>query len=242
MTIAVYWEPFSIPYGEVTLVEGWVRELAEKPVKRFRMSSGTYVLSSDAAVAFPRTGPIGSDELFKRLMGAGKRIAGFEHDSHWIDINNLDAIARAEAQILATGEDLSSSQRASNGAVTALLVHRPGAVLLEQREEGALRYAGLWDLPGFCPGDENEGQPERRFARQLLLGDDAVPRFLLSFDDLDVHSGKFIRHRVFDIRCYNDTTVRPGTWVAMTGDSRTEALSSPAKRAVAALQARSSPE
>src|SRR6185369_3742398 len=47
-TVATHFEPFQIPFGEVTLDDGFITDYREKPVRQIRVSSGTYVLSARA--------------------------------------------------------------------------------------------------------------------------------------------------------------------------------------------------
>lgn len=229
MTVAVHWEPFPIPYGEVELEGGWVQELNEKPIKHYRMSSGTYVVDAAAATAFPEGGPIGSPELFERLKRRGGRVAAFEHTSRWVDVNDNAGVSKAERMILDDGNDYFGQGMTPDREVAALLVHGEGRIWLRPPGDGAHRYAGLWDLPVY-PADPSLGAEGP--ARQLHVDSRTHAKFLFSFDDLDPQSRECIRHHVFELAGREYTPIGEGQWIDADG-SRGLRLSSPARRALA---------
>jgi NDP-mannose synthase len=98
-TIATHFEPFQIPFGEVNLNEGLVTEYSEKPVRRIRISSGTYVLAARACEFIDPAGPTSVPQLFTALRRQGERVSAFEHAAPWIDVNDAAAIKRAEQLI-----------------------------------------------------------------------------------------------------------------------------------------------
>ena len=230
MTVAVHWEPFVIPYGEVELDNGWVQELQEKPVKHYRMSSGTYVVSGKAASAFPARGGIGAPELFDRLKRAGGRIAAFEHASRWVDVNDNDGVFKAERMILNDGNDYSGQGDNPDHEVSALLLHEAGRIWLRSPGVHSNRYPGLWGLPAY----ENDPSPGEDSVAQQCEHSSMRARLLFSFDDLEPHSGEFIRHHVFELNGREYTPTGEGEWLD-AGNCRDLRLSSPAKRALAIL-------
>jgi NDP-sugar pyrophosphorylase family protein len=96
MTIATHQEPFQIPFGELALTHETVDAYIEKPVKPVWISSGTYVLSPEACAMIPEGRRVDVPELVAILIAAGKQVAAFRHQSAWIDVNQADAIPRAE--------------------------------------------------------------------------------------------------------------------------------------------------
>lgn len=231
MTVAVHWEPFAIPYGEVELDNGWVQELHEKPIKHYRMSSGTYVVGLEAASAFPARRAIGAPELFNRLKHAGRRIAAFEHASRWVDVNDNDGVFKAEQMILNDGNDYSGQSDDPDHEITALLMHEAGRIWLQRPDIHADYYAGLWGLPSYeIDASEGVEDPVPRQCEQSRMR----ARFLFSFDDLEPHSGRLIRHHVFELNGHEYTPTDEGEWLD-AGNCRDLQLSIPAKRAIAIL-------
>jgi NDP-sugar pyrophosphorylase family protein len=101
LTIAAHQEPFQIPFGELVLDEDCVEQYVEKPVKPIWISSGTYVLSPEACEwIFPHE-RTDAPQLVARLLAAGRRVAAFRHAAAWIDVNDADAVKRAERELLA---------------------------------------------------------------------------------------------------------------------------------------------
>jgi NDP-sugar pyrophosphorylase family protein len=95
MTIATHRQTFRIPFGELRIADGDVREYREKPAIEVQVSSGTYVLSPAAIALIAPGESIGVPELFERVKARGMRVAPFEHDERWIDVNDTVALADA---------------------------------------------------------------------------------------------------------------------------------------------------
>ena len=102
MTVATHIEGFQIPYGEALIEEERLIGIIEKPIKRYRISSGTYVLSAEAAALIDAGESIGAPTLFERVLSAGGKAAAYPHDRIWIDINAPEDLRRAEALLSAT--------------------------------------------------------------------------------------------------------------------------------------------
>jgi len=99
MTVAVHRERFSIPFGEVVVEDGFLVDYREKPERRLLISSGTYVLSPAACGLLERNRPTAVPELVRSLNEHGLRVAAYEHDAPWIDVNDATAVDKAETLI-----------------------------------------------------------------------------------------------------------------------------------------------
>ncbi len=213
LTLASHREPFHIPFGELGVDSaGYVTDYSEKPVHYIRISSGTYVLDGKrACAAIPPEQPLGAAGLFHLLHGRGERIAAYDHDAAWIDINDMATISRAEHLVAghAAQFELCHTKRPDHCLVNLALCTE-GHVLAERRGGSATRYPGLWDLPGEhlpCGGDRYrlDDNPSTLFkaaqsvASHLLGGDAAVANITSagSFDDLEIDEGCLTRHHVF---------------------------------------------
>lgn len=95
-TIATHGEPFQIPFGRLSLDGSRVTDYAEKPVIQVQVSSGTCVLSKKACDIIPEGRPIGMSELFVLLSERDYTVGAFVHDAPWIDINDAQALNRAQ--------------------------------------------------------------------------------------------------------------------------------------------------
>jgi hypothetical protein len=211
MTVATHWEPFEIPFGEVALTtDGAIRAVIEKPVKRYRISSGTYVLSNEACSVIPPGRPMGAPALVERLRDLGGLVAPYEHDSHWIDVNDSDALDRAEKMALAHADSFDLWRGLPDAELSAVLpVSEQGAAWLTRRKTRSARYPGMFEL---VEHDVSPAEP------------------IICFDDADPESRTRVRYHVY--RAANGTLPNDGEWVARTDP----ALSPPARRALQALR------
>lgn len=89
LTIATHDEHHRLRLGEVVVQpDGRVTAYLEKPVKQFRISSGTYLVSP-AAVDLCEAGVFTPFPTFvTRVITQGCRVFGFHHDASWIDVND----------------------------------------------------------------------------------------------------------------------------------------------------------
>jgi NDP-sugar pyrophosphorylase family protein len=76
--------------------EGRLTGFLEKPVSRFEVSMGVYMLSR-AVIDFIPEGPFGFDQLMHRLIKEGKAVGVLPFDGHWLDIGRPDDYAEATA-------------------------------------------------------------------------------------------------------------------------------------------------
>jgi NDP-mannose synthase len=96
MTTAIHEEPFRLPYGEVDASDGRLLAYLEKPVHRVLVSSGVYVLGERALAAISAHGRTEVSALVNRLLREGAVVGAIRHEAPWVDVNDLDALARAE--------------------------------------------------------------------------------------------------------------------------------------------------
>jgi NDP-sugar pyrophosphorylase family protein len=212
MTVATHWESFTMPFGEVTLTPaGWIDRIAEKPVKRYHTSSGTYVLSRDACTSIPPGESIGAPTLWERLHAAGRPAAAFEHESRWIDVNDAAALERAERLVLQHADEFELWAAPPDREVDVVLpVSAEGAAWLARSANGGARYPGAWELVEHAPPP------------------DAAP--IIAFDDPHPQSRTRVRYRA---HAGSEDALPPGGgWV----DAADPALSPPARRALEALR------
>jgi NDP-sugar pyrophosphorylase family protein len=99
LTIAAHFESHAPPFGELELRDGDVVAYNEKPQRRVRIASGFFAVEAASLREIPH-GRLDAAGLFRRFADSGRRVAAFEHDSAWVDVNDAAALARAE-QLLA---------------------------------------------------------------------------------------------------------------------------------------------
>ena len=101
LTLAVHDEPFRLPFGQVYEAGDRIIDYVEKPEHRFAVCSAVAALSDLALRSLPADRPTGLSELARGLITSGAYVRAFRHASPWIDVNDLTAVARAEALIAA---------------------------------------------------------------------------------------------------------------------------------------------
>lgn len=97
MTIATHWENRRLELGEV-LVDGdeRVTDYVEKPIKRYRISSGTYVVGRRVRELVGPAGWLPLPELVQRAIAARMRVVAHDHGAAWIDVNTSADLVVAE--------------------------------------------------------------------------------------------------------------------------------------------------
>jgi NDP-sugar pyrophosphorylase family protein len=104
LTLAVHDEPFRLPFGQVYEAGDRIVDYVEKPQHRFAVCSAVCALSDLALRSLPADRPTSISELARGLIAAGAYVRSFRHAAPWIDVNDLAAVAHAEALIAAHPE------------------------------------------------------------------------------------------------------------------------------------------
>lgn len=97
-TMAVREYDFQVPYGVVRLDGTRISAIEEKPVQRFFVNAGIYVLSPDALKHLPGATFFNMPTLFEQLIAAGEEIAAYPLREHWLDIGRLEEFERAQLE------------------------------------------------------------------------------------------------------------------------------------------------
>jgi hypothetical protein len=193
LTLATHTHDFGIPFGELRLAKDRVIQYLEKPVYRVQVCSGLAVLDSRAMAEIPAGCPTGLSTLTQRLIQTGLDVFAFTHAAPWIDVNDADAVARAEAMVAAE-EKFECWARQPHHHVIQVLLRTPDGILLREEEDSGGRK--IWTLPA-CP---LEAESSAKSACDLVarLGFvDSVPDLLSSFDEVDVVTGHIVRQHLY---------------------------------------------
>jgi dTDP-glucose pyrophosphorylase len=93
-TMCVREYDLQVPYGVVKLKEHRLLSVEEKPVQRFFVNAGIYVLSPDAVSLIPPSF-FDMPTLFEKLVADGRETAVFPIREYWLDIGHLADIEKA---------------------------------------------------------------------------------------------------------------------------------------------------
>jgi dTDP-glucose pyrophosphorylase len=97
-TMAVRDYEMQVPFGVVRHDGGSIEGIDEKPVQRFTVSAGIYVLSPHVLELVPRNTFFDMPTLFESLTGAGLRGRCHHINGYWLDIGRLPDYERANLE------------------------------------------------------------------------------------------------------------------------------------------------
>ena len=95
-TMCVREYDFQVPYGVVKLNGHLIQQIDEKPVHRFFVNAGIYVLEPEILSEIPKATNYDMPQLFDHLMAKGKKTGAFPIREYWIDIGRLNDLERAK--------------------------------------------------------------------------------------------------------------------------------------------------
>ena len=91
---------FQVPYGVVQIDQHLIRSIDEKPIHRFFVNAGIYVLEPEALKFIPKNSHFDMPQLFHKLKARKKVITGFPVREYWLDIGRIDDLERAKQDFL----------------------------------------------------------------------------------------------------------------------------------------------
>ena len=98
-TMAMREHQQQVPYGVLKIGDGYVvDELVEKPVERYYVNAGIYILDPHTLDIVPEQKFYDMPTLFNTLMGTGEKVGGFPLRDYWVDIGRIEDLERASAE------------------------------------------------------------------------------------------------------------------------------------------------
>jgi dTDP-glucose pyrophosphorylase len=94
-TMAVRDYEMQVPFGVVREREGAIEAIEEKPMQRFMVNAGIYVLSPQVLDNVPAGEYLDMPTLFQRLVDAGRMTRCHPITGYWLDIGRLGDYERA---------------------------------------------------------------------------------------------------------------------------------------------------
>ncbi|MBO6948122.1 MAG: nucleotidyltransferase family protein [Rhodospirillales bacterium] len=94
-TMCVREYDLQVPFGVVDLDGNEIRAIDEKPVHRFFVNAGIYVINPDVIDLIPEGAYKDMTELFDTLIANGKKVTAFPIHEYWLDIGRADDLKRA---------------------------------------------------------------------------------------------------------------------------------------------------
>lgn len=94
-TMCVREYDFQVPYGVVNIERHRLVRIEEKPVQKFFVNAGIYVLNPVSLELIPKDEFFDMPTLFERLVARNSETAAFPIREYWIDVGRMDDLERA---------------------------------------------------------------------------------------------------------------------------------------------------
>jgi NDP-sugar pyrophosphorylase family protein len=94
-TMGVREYDFQVPYGVVNVKGHLISSIEEKPVQRFFVNAGIYILSSDVLKIIPEDSYFDMPTLFEKLIADKQAAVSFPIREYWLDIGRMSDFEQA---------------------------------------------------------------------------------------------------------------------------------------------------
>jgi NDP-sugar pyrophosphorylase family protein len=95
-TMAVREYDFQVPYGVVKMNGAQIQSIDEKPIHKFFVSAGIYLLAPEVMAHVPNGQHLDMPNLFEQTSSAGGVATAFPLREYWIDIGRLEEFEKAQ--------------------------------------------------------------------------------------------------------------------------------------------------
>jgi dTDP-glucose pyrophosphorylase len=89
---------FQVPYGVVNINEGKIHSIEEKPIHKFFVSAGIYLLSPEVLEYIPQNQFYDMPTLFEKLISVNKNAISFPLREYWLDIGRIEEYKKANEE------------------------------------------------------------------------------------------------------------------------------------------------
>ncbi len=97
-TMCVREYDFQVPYGVVNVNDINIVSIKEKPLHKFFVSAGIYMLSPDVFDTIPKKQFFDMPTLFEKLILAEKKVVSFPLREYWLDIGRMEEYEKANSE------------------------------------------------------------------------------------------------------------------------------------------------
>jgi len=97
-TMCVREYDFQVPYGVVNVEQGKILSIEEKPVQRFFVSAGIYMLDPKCIEYIPENEFYDMPTLFEKLITMNKNTLSFPLREYWLDIGRIEEYEKANLE------------------------------------------------------------------------------------------------------------------------------------------------
>lgn len=96
MTVGVRQYEIQVPFGVVETEGVEVRTLSEKPVLKFFVNAGIYMIEPEAHAAIPRDGKTDMTDLIETLLRNKLRVVSYPVSEYWLDVGRPETYEQAQ--------------------------------------------------------------------------------------------------------------------------------------------------
>lgn len=98
-TMCVREYEYQVPYGVIQSEGHLIRSMVEKPVHKYFVNAGVYVLSPDLIRTVSSGTPLDMPLLLEQAISAGQHVAMFPLHEYWLDVGRPDDFQRAQSEV-----------------------------------------------------------------------------------------------------------------------------------------------
>ena len=98
-TMCVREYTFQVPFGVVKIEKHQVASINEKPIQRFFVNAGIYVLEPEVLELISRNEALDMPSLFHKLVDRNETVAAFPIREYWLDIGRMEDLVKANGEI-----------------------------------------------------------------------------------------------------------------------------------------------
>ncbi len=97
-TMAVREYDFQVPYGVVNINETDIVSIEEKPIQKFFVNAGIYMLEPSVLSFIPENTYYDMPTLFEKLIEHGEKTVSFPIREYWLDIGRFEELDKARGE------------------------------------------------------------------------------------------------------------------------------------------------
>ena len=97
-TMAVREYDFQVPYGVVNVEDYKIKKIEEKPIQKFFVNAGIYVLSPEVLNYIPKDTYFDMPTLFENLITSKQDISAYPLREYWLDVGRLEEFEKAQRE------------------------------------------------------------------------------------------------------------------------------------------------
>jgi dTDP-glucose pyrophosphorylase len=97
-TMGVREYDFQVPYGVVNVEDGKIKSITEKPIHKYLVSAGIYMLSPEILSFVPQGQFFDMPSLFEKIIANGHCASSFPICDYWLDIGRINDYDRANRE------------------------------------------------------------------------------------------------------------------------------------------------